>query len=164
MFRQRKHIRLREFDYSSANAYFITVCVAHCECLLGKIKNGICGLSDIGAEAAVRLQNIPELYTDVILDEFIIMPNHLHALLIIDRHSGPWQPNAFSKPISESVSMHINHFKGAVKKWCNNNGWPEFSWQSKFYDHVIRNEQEYWAIKNYIINNPCNWKDDRFYM
>ncbi len=163
MWSQRKHIRLRDFDYSSANAYFITICVNYFDCLLGKIKKGICGLSDIGAEAAARLQNIPEWYPDVILDEFIIMPNHLHALLIIDRHSRPYQPNAFSKPVAESVSMHINHFKGHVKKWSNNNGWPEFSWQAKFHDHIIRNEQEYWLSKNYIINNPQNWTHDRFY-
>lgn len=160
---QRKHIRLRDFDYSSANAYFITVFVAYFERLLGTVKNGICGLSEIGAEAAVRLQKIPELYPDAFLDEFIVMPNHLHALLIIDRHRGSDKSNAFGKPVAESVSMHINHFKGAVKKWCNDNGHSGFEWQAKFHDHVIRNEQEYRLIKNYIINNPQNWTADRFY-
>lgn len=163
MLPQRKYIRLRDFDYSSANAYFITVCVDYFERLLGTIRNGICGLSEIGAEAAVRLQKIPELYPDVILDEFIVMPNHLHALIIIDRHSGHHQSNTFGKPVAESVSLHINHFKGAVKKWCNANGHAGFDWQAKFYDRVIRNEQEYWLTKNYILNNPQNWANDRFY-
>ena len=160
---QRKHIRLRDFDYSSANAYFITVCVKHFERLLGTIRSGICRLSEIGAEAAAYLQTIPEIYPDVILDEFIIMPNHLHAIIIIDRHSSSYQSNAFGKPVAGSVSMHVNHFKGRVKKWCKNNSWSEFDWQPKFHDHVIRNEQEYWLIKNYIIHNTRNWQDDRFY-
>lgn len=131
--------------------------------MLGEIKSGIGGLSKIGAEAAVRLQNIPDFYPDVSLDEFIVMPNHVHALLTIDRHSGPHQANAFGKPVAESVSMHINHFKGAVKKWCNANGHSSFNWQSKFHDHVIRNEQEYRLIKNYTINNPQRWAHDQFY-
>lgn len=163
MFHQRKRIRLREFDYSSANGYFITVCVKHFECLLGKIKNGICGLSEIGCDVAMRLQNIPLLYPDVVLDEFIVMPNHFHVLLIINKHTGEWKGNAFQKLAAGSVSMMMNAAKGATTKWCKKNGWPEFDWQDKFHDHVIRNNEEYRAIKNYIINNPHNWKDDRFY-
>lgn len=92
MFYQRKHIRLRDFDYSSPNAYFITVCVRYVEPLWGVIKNGICGL---------------------------------------------------------------------VTTWCNENNIC-FKWQPRFHDHVIRDEKEYWAIKNYIINNPKNW--DRFHL
>lgn len=162
MFHQRKHIRLRDFDYSSANAYFITVCVKYFEPLLGIVKNGICGLSNIGNDVALRIQRIPELSPDVILDEFIVMPNHLHLLLIIDRHHGPYRSNAFGKPIAQSVSMLVNHFKGAAKKWSKRRG-LYMDWQSRFHDHVIRNEKEYRAIKNYIISNPANWADDKFH-
>ena len=162
MFHQRKHIRLRDFDYSSANGYFITVCVKNFEPLLGSVRNNLCGLSDIGSDVAWRIQNIPQQNENVVLDEFIVMPNHFHALLIIDRHEGPYDGNRFQKPRAGSVSMMINAAKGATTKWCRLNQ-LRFEWQVKFYDHVIRNEQEYWAIKNYIINNPRNWTKDRFY-
>jgi putative transposase len=58
--------------------------------------------------------------------------------------------------------MIINSAKGATTKWCKANNHPEFDWQDRFHDHVIRNEREYWAIKNYIINNPRNWAKDKF--
>ncbi|HEY0040145.1 MAG TPA: transposase [Flavisolibacter sp.] len=162
MFHQRKHIRLRNFDYSSSNAYFITVCVKYFEPLLGSIKNGICGLTDVGNETALYLQKIPEIRAGVILDEFIVMPNHLHCLLILPHHSRLYSGNGFGKPVTGSVSVIINQFKGAVTKWCKLNS-CYFDWQDRFHDHVVRNEQEYWAVKNYIINNPGNWKDDCFF-
>jgi len=159
---ERKHIRLQGFDYSSDNAYFITVCVKNFECHFGDVKNGIMRLSDVGNTAACYLQNIPLIRTNAILDEFIIMPNHLHC--IIELGQKPFSSdstNQFAKPIVGSVSMMINQYKGAVKRWCNENGYEDFHWQSKFYDHVIRDNKEYWAIKNYIINNPANWRRDR---
>ena len=121
MLQQRKHIRLRDFDYSSANAYFITVCVKDFQPLLGIIKNGICRLSEIGSDVAMRLQNIPVLYKDVELDEFVVMPNHFHLLLILCQHHGAYIGNAFQKPRSGSISMMINGAKGATTKWCRKN-------------------------------------------
>ena len=162
MFHQRKHIRLREFDYSSQNAYFITVCVKYLQPVLGTIRNGICGLSEIGNDVSLRLQNIPALNPDIRVDEFIVMPNHFHLLLLIDNHKGDYSGNAFGKPRSGSASMMINAAKGATTKWCKANGYF-LDWQDKFHDHVIRNDAEYQAIKNYIFNNPRNWPRDRFY-
>ncbi|HEX8313474.1 MAG TPA: transposase [Flavisolibacter sp.] len=162
MFHQRKHIRLRDFDYSSANAYFITICVKYFEPLFGSIKNGICGLTEVGNETVLCLQMIPEIRSGVILDEFIIMPNHLHCLLILPPGHHVYTGNNFGKPVAGSVSVIINQFKGAVTRWCKENN-CYFDWQNRFYDHVIRDEKEYRAIKNYIINNPGNWKDDRFF-
>jgi putative transposase len=163
MFYQRKHIRLREFDYSSANAYFITVCVRHFAPLLGSIKNGICGLSDIGNETVLCLQSIPEHHPYTVLDEFTVMPNHLYLILVKTHCDHFYSGNSFGKTVAGSIATMVGHFKGAVTAWCKSND-LYFHWQSRFHDHVIRNEQEYWAIKNYIINNPKNWKQDRFYL
>jgi putative transposase len=162
MFHQRKHIRLREFDYSSPNAYFSTVCVKHFAPLLGTVRNGICGLSEIGNETALQLQGIPFQHQHALLDEYIVMPNHPHCILVRTHRNHVYTGNQFGKTVAGSVSTIINHIKGAVTKWCGANGYS-FEWQSRFYDHVIRNEQEYRAIKNYIINNPLNWQQDRFY-
>jgi REP element-mobilizing transposase RayT len=160
---QRKHIRLRDFDYSSANGYFVTVCVKNREPLLGTVKNGICGLSEIGNNVALRLQHIPMVNANTVLDEFIVMPNHFHAIIVIDQHFSEYIGNQFRKPRKHSVLMMINSAKGATIKWCRANSYS-FAWQDKFHDHVIRNEQEYWMIKNYITNNPRNWQQDRFYL
>jgi putative transposase len=162
--RQRKNIRLSGFDYSSSNAYFITICVKDFEHLFGEIRNGIMGLSDIGNMASLFLQEFPVDRPNIILDEFMIMPNHLHCILDITRkNSSQYSFNQFSKPVCDSVSMLINHYKGDVKKWCNNNGFEQFEWQGRFHDHVIRNEIEYFKIKRYIRNNPKNWKNDCFF-
>lgn len=162
MLQQRKHIRLRDFDYSSPNAYFITVCVRYFEPLLGTIKSGICGLSEIGNETALNLQNVPVHYPDAVLDEVIVMPNHWHCILIINQSHHSYTANKFANTVAGSVSTIVGHVKGAVTKWCKDRN-VYFKWQPRFYDHIIRNAEEYWAIKSYIINNPGNWKDDCLY-
>lgn len=163
MFHQRKHIRLREFDYSSPNAYFITVGVKYFEPLLGTVRNGIFGLSEIGNETAINLQNITDHYPHCLMDEFIVMPNHFHCILIITKQNHSYTGNSFSKTVAGSASTIAGHTKGAITKWCKENN-LNFYWQPRFYDHVIRNEQEYRTIKTYIINNPRNWSTDRFCM
>jgi putative transposase len=161
---ERKQRRLSGFDYSSAKAYFITACVKYRRHLFGEVRNGIMGLSDIGNAASVLLQQIPFERSNVILDEFMIMPNHIHCIIDITRkNSVPYQFNKFSKPVCDSVSMIVNHYKGGVTKWCKRNSFYEFQWQGRFHDHIIRNEEEHLRIKDYIRNNPRNWRDDRFF-
>ncbi len=167
MYRQRKNIRLQSFDYSSANAYFITICVKNFTPAFGEIRKGIVRLSEVGNTAAVYLQNIPELRSEVLLDEFIIMPNHLHCILEITCRDLPVaNPDAalrkYGQPVACSISVIINQYKGAVKKWCNHFGYSDFQWQSRFHDHVIRSEKEFQRIQNYIISNPTNWHMDKY--
>ena len=77
----------------------------------------------------------------------------------------PPQPTItqFGKPVPGSISVIINQYKSSVKRWCNKNGHSRFQWQSRFYDHIIRDEQSYQRISEYIINNPAKWADDKFY-
>ncbi len=122
--KKRKHIRLYDFDYSSANAYFITICV-----------------KDLTH----------------ILDEAIVMPNHVHCILkIINDTNIETKTGQYGKAVAGSVSVIINQYKGAVTKWCMENGYKEFEWQSRFYDHVIRDQKSYERIKDYIATNPAN--------
>jgi len=154
----KKVIRLQGFDYASNNLYFITICTARKRKYFGEIRRNIVGLSEIGNATALFLQTIVESKNNV-LDEFILMPNHLHCIINLKQDKNiTLGCNQFSRPRTGSVSMLINHFKGQVKKWCNSNGFNHFQWQSRFYDRVIRNDEEYWAIKNYIINNPRSRK------
>ena len=71
--------------------------------------------------------------------------------------------NQFGKPISGSLSVIINQYKSSVKRWCNKNGQEQFKWQRNYHDHIIRNEQSYQTISNYIISNPAKWNDDKFF-
>ena len=158
MKQNQKHIRLQNFDYSSPNSYFITITTKNRIKHFGEIRNGIMGLSEIGNTAAYYLQRIPELRPQVELDEFIVMPDHIHCILELANQRSPNKMrNQFGRPIVNSVSMIINRYKGAVKKWCDDNNFCFFEWQERFHDHVIRNAEDYWSIKKYIINNPRTW-------
>ena len=120
-------------------------------------------LNDIGKIAYNNWNEIPRHFINVSLDEFVIMPNHLHGIINIVEtcHGMSLQKyNRFSKPISGSISMIVNHYKSAVKRWCNQNGFEYFQWQRNYYEHIIRNEYELNAIREYILNNPLNWNSD----
>ena len=100
----------------------------------------------------------------MVLDEFMVMPNHVHCIIDIrNRPSKEKRLNTYGKPVSGSISVIINQYKGAVKKWCNENGYEYFEWQPRFHDHIIRDEESYHNISSYIANNPRNWKEDRFH-
>ena len=153
-------------------------------------------LSSIGLVADQFWKEIPNHFPHVFLDEYIIMPNHVHGILkldysnigkFVDQTGMNYQTgydiqtgydnqigtlhgaslfdnynkkfNKFGKPVPGSVSVIINHYKSAVKRWCNNNGNPFFTWQPRFYDHIINNRKELENIRNYILSNPARFKD-----
>src|SRR4030095_11961076 len=119
----RKHIRLRDFDYSSVNPYFITICTKRFNCIFGEINNGFICLNDIGSIAYQYLMKIPEIRNSVTVGEAIVMPNHVHCILNIrERRTGVENWNQFGKPVPNSVSVIINQYKSVVKKWCDKMG------------------------------------------
>ncbi len=164
-------IRLKHWDYSSCGAYFITICTKNRECCFGEIINGKMILSGIGGIVSNEWQKTQQIRKNVELDEWVVMPNHFHGIVIINENINPVETccgmslpqkyNRFSKPISQSLSMIINHFKSAVTRQCHKIGFTHFSWQPRFYEHIIRNEIELNTIRNYIINNPTKWQFDR---
>ena len=163
-----KSIRLKNWDYSSNGAYFITICTNDRICYFGEIKNWKLVLSNIGKIVNEYWFKIPNHHENIILDQFITMPNHIHGILFIDRPFVETCPgmslrkyNKFSKPISGSISMIINHFKSSVKRWCNNNHSANFQWQPRFYERIIRDDYELNRIREYIINNPFMWSSDK---
>jgi len=166
----RRSIRLKGYDYSQAGAYFITICTKNRECLFGKITDAKMLLNEAGKIADEYLNNIPNHFSHIEMGEFIVMPNHAHCILVLhDKPNNvgtPQQPNAnqFSQPIAGSVSVIIQQYKSSVKRWCNKNNHNNFEWQSRFHDHVIRDNQSYQTISDYIINNPTKWNKDKFFM
>jgi len=154
--RERKLNRLKGYDYSSDGGYFITICTKNCEYLLSKIdKNSQVILSDFGKIAEKTLIETANIYEHFILDEFVIMPNHIHFIVFIKNNTQN----------TKSVSNFVRSFKSYTTKTINqtfkNNS---FQWQKSFYDKIIRNEEAFLNIKNYIQNNPLNWQNDEYFL
>ncbi len=165
-----KSLRLPHWDYSSDGWYFITICTKNMVECFGEVRNFIMGLSDAGCIATKLWQEIPKHFDNVRLDEWVVMPNHLHGIIQIynppsveTRHGASlrWNENKFGPLPPKSLQSIINHFKGAVTNWCRNNGHQNFTWQPLFYDHIIRNEKSLNRIRKYIYDNPEKWELDR---
>ena len=181
----RRSIRLKDYDYSQAGAYFVTVCTQDKECLFGEITGGEIELSRAGEIANGCLVEIPKHSGNVDLDTFIVMPNHMHAIIVIDNHqcrgvacnalfkngnaksgviyNAP-TGNYFSaiSPQQYSLSVVIRSYKSAVTRLCNRNNLM-CQWQRNYYEHIIRSEIELNKIREYIINNSLNWEADENY-
>jgi REP element-mobilizing transposase RayT len=169
---ERKKIRLDKWDYSSDGIYFITICCQNRELFFGSIDNHKVIFSKIGQIASQFWLEIPSHFLHVKIDDFVIMPNHIHGILILDyslvgtRDGVSLQENnrnKFSYPVKNSISVIINQYKSSVKRWCNKNGFNNFCWQSRFYDKIVHNESPLEEIRTYIINNPNNWTSDELY-
>ncbi len=174
----RKSIRLHGYDYSRNGAYFVTVCTKNKQHYFWKNNdkykpispygNGdtIVGtaigrpqtarkirLSEHGWYVKKALQNINKIYPMVFVDKFVIMPDHIHVIIRIDR---AYDVNSGGRPMAvPTIAMVINQFKGYVSKRAGFH-----VWQSRFNDHIIRNENEYAAYWRYIEENPANWEND----
>ena len=173
----RRTTRLKYYDYSQAGWYFITICTKNKIPSLGRIDKDTTALSDVGSAAQRMWAEIPDHYTNVGIDEFVIMPNHVHGIVVIAPVgtrlvvSGPSKKtpeeeslcSTFSRPIGGSLSVIIQQYKAGVKLWGNEHGLTHFQWQPRFYEHVIRNENDLDEIRNYIVNNPMKWVDDEDY-
>jgi len=152
------------WDYGSNAAYFVTICTQNRAHFFGHIEDGAMFYEEIGDVAYECWQAIPEHFPFVILDEFVIMPNHVHGIIIINKppeEQQEWRTNEFG-PQSKNLASIMRGFKVGVKKYATING-IDFAWQTRYHDHIIRNETSFYRIKNYIKNNPKNWTDDRFY-
>lgn len=153
-FPQRKSPRLQDYDYSQAGAYFITICTYEKEHYFGNISDGQMQLSDIGIITSERWEMIPEFYPSVILGDYVVMPNHLHGILFLSESHD-------KQPVLRNI---IGNFKSGVSRLAHQT--LDFSstlWQSRYHDHIIRNEPDLLRIREYVQNNPCRWNLDTFY-
>ena len=150
---KRKRQRLAGYDYSTPNYYFITICTHQ--------KRGIfghpCRLNEFGKLAEFALLDIPNHFAGVAVDKYAIMPNHVHAIVVI---GGGVSERACPFP---TVSSVVGAYKSAVSRMIHavEPGIPV--WQKSFYDHIIRNEKEYLDDWRYIDDNPAKWTEDEFY-
>ena len=169
---RRVNPRLKDYDYSQTGHYFVTICTKDKIPFFGETSGEGVALSVVGKLSRDYWQEIPEHFPFVSLDEFVIMPNHIHGIIVIcrdNKHVGtchgmsPPKTNQFSQPKSGSLSIIINHFKGAVTRKSKQIG-LDFYWQSRFYEHIIRDEESLKKIREYIKLNPLRWEIDKYHI
>jgi len=161
-------------DYTSNAAYYVTIVTKNRVHFFGGIKNGEMVLSEIGQIANNLWYEIPIHQPNIKLDAFIIMPNHIHCIVVIDKPVGngrreaclvPTLPTIENikttniSPKPESLATIIGGYKSAITKNARKL-LPQFNWQPRFYDRIIRDEHEFNRIRNYIVDNPKKWNRD----
>ncbi len=174
----RRSVRIPEYDYSQAGYYFVTVCTYQHECWLGEIVNQKMQLNTFGELVRKEWLRTQDIRSNVKLDCFVIMPNHLHGIVVIEdnsvRNAGrgtlqraptkkPPASEQFGNPTSNSIPTIIRLFKSTTTKQINSiRETPGYSfWQRNYYEHVIRNESELKRVREYIEANPARWDDDQ---
>jgi putative transposase len=153
----RRSIRLKGFDYSRSAVYFVTICVQHRECLFGTISQNQLLLNDAGEMVSKEWLALPSRFPSIILDEFIVMPNHFHGIICI-------LPDAANNPtlgriVGAFKSIVNNHYIAGV----NTQNWQPFNkrlWQRNYYEHIVRDDSALEKIQGYIQNNPLTWELD----
>lgn len=181
----RQSIRLQGYDYAQPGAYFITVVTQDRACLFGEIVNGEMRINEWGEMAQQCCLEIPDHFPQTQLDEYIIMPDHIHGIIIINDSpivgakkfspnnmetndfspQTPQQSNiALFRSPSQTIGSVVRGFKIGVTKWIhqierakNISPLPNV-WQRNYYEHIIRNDDELHRIRDYIRNNPRNWR------
>ncbi len=180
--------RMQNWDYGWNAPYFITICTQKRTFYFGNIIEGKMELSEIGKIAQQYWTEIPTHFPYVHLGAFVIMPNHIHGIVIIDKPNvrtpdlqNVEVPDLQNVETPDSGVSTIKQTMAASKKWKPEtlgviiNQYkrkvtidirrinPHFAWQTRFYDHIIRNHESYVRIEHYIINNPLKWVDDHFF-
>ena len=187
---RRRSIRLKNYDYAEERAYFVTVCTHQKQCIFGYIDDGVMNLSAEGDIVLEEWEQTAILRDNVELDAFVVMPNHIHGIIVItenlnkknnthsgdaqtinnDAHSvGAWRAmplqRQFSKPIPNSLSSIVGGFKSAATRRINilHNTPGAKHWQRNYYEHIIRNKKRLNYIRYYCATNPQRWHEDDLY-
>ncbi len=182
LFPNRRTIRLKGYDYSQAGIYFITICTYKREHLFGKIQDGKMILNECGQIAWNEWMKTPQLRPHIELDAFVVMPNHIHGIIIINSSNAckgglhPPDENGQSDMdngrmqsaptgTSQTVGAIVRGYKSAVTRQINllHNASGISVWHRNYYEHIIRNNSAYENIAEYIRNNPSRWNDDCFF-
>ena len=156
---KRKNLRIKEYNYSEEGFYFITICTKNKECILSKINNNKENnipellLYKYGKYVKKYITIINQTYKNVKIENFVIMPNHIHFICHV------YKTTQTISPANSKVPSLISTLKRFVNKECGYN-----IWQRNYYEHIIRNENEYIKILEYIENNPYKWKKDIYFI
>ena len=156
-------IRLPWWDYSQAGWYFVTVCTNKRQCVLGEIVEGSVVLTPAGQIVEEEWWRTVTVRPNVSLDEFVIMPNHLHGILVLNgdhKKTSHRDVSTKSRLKPYSLGAIIGQFKSVCTKRIRGCGFSRFGWQKNFYEHIIRDEASLGNIRQYIVDNPAKWELD----
>ncbi len=206
---QRRSARLQSYDYSQSGFYFVTICTQDQKCMFGEIVNGEMYLNGAGSIAQSIWSTLPERFPHVELDQYVVMPNHVHGIVVLAGSTSMPREDIYSAKVPErfmhakgivyqdhTTNMALQHgrinqvhtgdavnrvpadalnrvpplgeiirtFKGAATYRIRSEGKRDFAWLGRYYEHIIRNDDDLDRIRQYIVNNPAHWTEDRLYM
>jgi len=182
--------RLPSWDYTSSGYYFITICTLNRACFFGDVIKGEMQPSRLGEIGQRFWAEIPNHTRNAALDEYVVMPNHVHGIIIISQSGvgtpptsvetlrstpvetlhatslprpprDPNDPMSVISPQAGSLAAMVRSYKSAVSYWASHNGRPDFGWQARYHDHIIRDEENLSQVRQYLRDNPLNWHLDR---
>lgn len=182
----RHSTRIKGYDYSQPGSYFITLCAHNRDCWFGKVIDGTIQLSPMGKVASDCWWQIPRHFPNVVLDEFVVMPNHLHGIITIAHNPVRTDPGRglitgrglinqtptttndensndewiLMRNPKRILGKIIRHYKASASKLIRGGGHFHFQWQRNYYEHIIRNEIDLNKIRQYIVENPVKWSED----
>ena len=177
----RRSIRLKGYDYSQAGAYFVTIVTQGRVCLFGDVVGDTMQLNGAGRLAQAAWEGLPRRFPGIGLDTFVVMPNHVHGIIVIDEsvgaslvgsqdgdHAGMPDGERATTRVAPTLGDVVGAYKSIVTveyaRGVRANGWRRFRgrlWQRNYYEHVIRDERELHLAREYIVNNPLQWSLDR---
>ena len=157
---KRKHPRLEQYDYSAAGAYFITICTQNGRCLLSRIVGRGLAPAEIqfttyGQIAQEQLLMLEQRYPSLKIDQYVIMPNHIHVILLLEETAGESR--------HPTIMDIVCAYKSLTTRQCKKVQPIDKLFQTSFYEHVIRGREDYHEIAEYIANNPKQWALDKLY-
>ena len=158
---QRRSPRLNGYDYTRAGAYFVTLCTCNRTCLFGSVVDGEVILTKAGKVAHEKMHHIPgHWHGKVELDAFVVMPNHVHAILVLCGTFPPAQKPSNALP---TLGQIVGSYKSGVSRRVRQQI-PELCvWQGRYHDHIIRNETDLNRMRDYVLHNPARWQEDRLF-
>jgi len=174
----RRSIRLKGYDYTQPSAYFVTICTQDRTCLFGEVADGKMRMNEAGLMVQSVWDQLPAFYPGVGTDAFIVMPNHVHGIVVteptpvgaglVPAHNGITPENRATTRVALTVGDVVGAFKSRVTvaytRGVKKSGWPPFPgrfWQRNYYEHIIRNDESLNRIRQYILDNPARWAFDR---
>jgi REP-associated tyrosine transposase len=157
---RRSTLRLKNFDYSTAAVYFLTICTSERKTTLGAVREGMAQPSVVGRIVSACWFELPYHYARLELGAFVVMPNHVHGLISLRDSVGAGLRPA---PTTATVSEIVGAFKSFSSRriHATNASSPKKVWQRGFYEHIVRNRDECERISRYVLQNPARWEFDR---
>lgn len=170
-YHHRRSIRLKGYDYTQPGGYFVTTCTQDRACLFGEVVDGKMRLNEAGRMVQAVWEEIPVHYAGVAIDAFVVMPNHIHGIVVLvgatpcgrplsGQAQGPAPTISLPDVVHRFKTMTTKHYADGVKQA----GWSPFPgqlWQRNYYEHIIRDEDSLNRIRQYITDNPAQWALDR---